>query len=529
MAAISLAVPRPRTRLHGLSYQWQALLVVIIGTFMVMLDTTIVNIALPRIITVFGAAVDTAQFVLTGYMLALAIVMPATGYLSDTFGTKRVYFISILFFTIGSALCGLAWNVGSLIAFRVLQGLGGGMLMPLGTTIIFKVVPAKDRGAVMGIFGLPMLLAPVIGPTFGGYLVEYVDWRVIFTLNIPVGILGLLLCTLLLRETDTRPNLRFDRWGFVLSGSGFALLLYGLARAPTDGWTSLNIVLELGVGSVLMLLWIFVELTERQPLLELRVFKNYTFTMATLVSFVITLGMFSSMFLLPLFLQNFRGLGAMESGVLMFPQALASGLLMPISGRLFDKVGPRPLITTGLLILGISTFQLSKLDVTTPNSTITAVLILRGFGMGLAMMPSMTTAMNTLVGPLVARGSALTNVLRQLFGAFGTAIFATLLASRQTYHTAMLAQTVTPDSIAVRRALQALAAMAMQHGLTAAQGQMTGMMLLGRQLALTAAIKSFDDCFLISAAVCVVGVLPALLLRSKGVSGRQGARQVAMD
>ncbi len=524
MAAIPYPIPqaRPAAHIARIPYKWQALSVVIIGTFMVMLDTTIVNIALPRIITVFGASVDDAQFVLTGYMLALAVIMPATGYLTDTFGTKRIYLISMLFFTLGSALCGLAWGVPSLILFRVMQGLGGGMLMPLGTTIIFKVVPPRERGSVMGLFGLPMLLAPVLGPTLGGYLVEYVDWRVIFTLNIPVGILGLVLCSALLRETDTRPNLRFDWRGFFLSGTGFSALLYGLARAPPDGWTALSSVVLLGGGTLIIIAWIFVELVEPQPLLELRVFNNRVFSLATAVSFVITAGMFSSMFLLPLFLQNFRGLGAMESGLLMFPQALASGIMMPISGRLFDRIGPRPLITTGLLLLGFSTWQLVQLDTTTADSTIRNILMLRGFSMGLVMMPAMTTAMNTLAGPLVARGSSLTNVLRQLFGAFGTAIFASLLSSRQAFHQAMLAQTVTPENPAVRTALFSAQRMVAHTGASTAQAHAIGVMMLSRQVALRAAVLSFDDCFLIAAVICIVGVIPACMLKSKGVARPTG-------
>lgn len=255
MAAISVGAPRPFPRLHvgGLAYHWQALIVVIVGTFMVMLDTTVVNIALPKIINVFQASVDSAQFVLTGYMVALAIVMPATGYLTDTFGTKRIYMFSILFFTLGSALCALAWNVGSLVLFRVLKGLGGGMLMPLGTTILFKTVPPEKRGLITGVFGLPMLIAPVAGPTLGGYLVEYVDWRFIFTMNIPVGALGLFLGITLLRETATRPDLPFDVPGFLLSGVGCASVLYGLARAPDDGWTSLTVVVSVGGGSAMIL------------------------------------------------------------------------------------------------------------------------------------------------------------------------------------------------------------------------------------------------------------------------------------
>jgi EmrB/QacA subfamily drug resistance transporter len=532
MATINLTLPRPHHRLHALPYMWQALIVVIIGSFMAMLDATVVNIALPRIITVFNASVDTAQFVSTAYMIALAIIMPATGYLSDTFGTKRIYLISMFLFTVGSLLCGLSWSVESLIVFRVLQGLGGGMMMPLGMTVIYKTVPREKLGLATGIFGLPLVFAPVIGPTVGGYIVEYVDWRFIFTLNLPIGIIGLFLGGLLLRETGLLPDLHFDLRGFILSGVGFSALFYGLANAPNWGWGNWQTVLFLVGGGALLVGWIVTELSIRQPLLELRVLKNPTYALSTMINFVVTLGLFSSMLLLPLFLQNTRGIGAMETGLLLFPQALASGFMMPISGRLLDKIGARPLIVTGLLILAYGTYQLGSIDVTSPDSWLREMLVLRGIGMGLVMMPAMTVAMNTLPPHLVARGSALTNVLRQLFGAFGTAVFVTILQTRQAYHQATLSQTVTPDLLGVKQALGGVQTYLTQHGATLAQAKAAGLLALYKQLMLRSAVLSFEDCFIIGAAICLFGVLPALLLREKAAVSRRAPGQapsVALD
>src|ERR1700720_4570603 len=199
-----------RSVLHGLDYQWQVLICAVVGTFMVMLDQTVVNIALPKITTVFGVGVHETQLVITSYMLALAVIMPATGYLSDTFGTKRLYMVTMALFTGGSLLCGLAWNNPSLVAFRIMQGLGGGMMMPLGMTMIFKVVPPQQRNTMMGFFGLPLMLAPVLGPTLGGYIVEYIDWRGVFTLNLPVGPLCPFFCLTLLRESPHVTGLKFD-------------------------------------------------------------------------------------------------------------------------------------------------------------------------------------------------------------------------------------------------------------------------------------------------------------------------------
>ncbi len=520
MATLARSLTRPFHRVFHLEYYWQALIVVIVGSFMVMLDTTVVNIALPRIITVFGADVHSTQYVLTGYMLALAIIMPATGYLTDTFGTKRIYLLSMLFFTLGSALCAGAWNVPSLVLFRLLQGLGGGMLMPLGMTIIFKVVPPEKRGMVTGVFGLPMLLGPVIGPTLGGYIVEYIDWRFIFTLNLPVGAIGLLLGAVLLRETETRNDLHPDVKGFILSGIAFGALLYALSEAPTDGWDAPYIVVLLVMGSMALIGWVWVELTVEQPLVELKVFRITTYTLATLVNFIITLGLFSSMFLLPIFFQNFRGLGAMETGLLMMPQALASAVTMPISGKLFDKIGPRPLVVTGLLLMAYSTWKLSFLDLSTSDDAVREILIMRGLAMGLITMPAMTVAMNAIPPHLIARSSSLTNVLRQVFGSFGTAIFATLLQNRQTFHQAIISQTVTPDNLTVQTTVARVQMLLEQHGMNAVQAKEALVMALYQRVAMAASVMSFEDCFYIAAAICLVGILPALLLHTTGIVQR---------
>jgi EmrB/QacA subfamily drug resistance transporter len=527
----SISMPKPHHRLHALPYHWQAVIVVIIGSFMVMLDTTVVNIALPRIITVFGADVHSSQYVLTFYMLALAIIMPATGYLTDTFGTKRIYMLSMLFFTVGSFLCSAAWNVPSLVLFRVLQGLGGGMLMPLSMTIIFKTVPPEERGTVMGVFGLPMLLGPVLGPTLGGYLVEYVDWRFIFTLNIPVGILGLTLGATLLRETETRTDLKADVKGFLLAGTGFAALLYALSEAPTEGWGDPFILTLLTLGGFCLLAWLWTELTVSEPLVELRVFRSGTYSLATFINFILTTGLFSSMFLLPIFLQNFRGLGAMETGILMLPQALASTITMPLSGKLYDRFGPRPVVTVGLLGLAFSTWELSFLNLDTSSADLTRILLERGLSMGLTMMPIMTVAMSAIPPQLIARSSSLTNVLRQVFGSFGTAIFATVLSTRQTFHQAMLSQVVTPDRLSVQTTLAELQQYLMHSGFGAAQAKGLTIASIYKQVAMNASVIAFQDCFFIAALICLLGIVPTLLLRVKPglAGGAQRPRQMPAE
>ncbi|MBO0882474.1 MAG: DHA2 family efflux MFS transporter permease subunit [Mycobacterium sp.] len=485
---------------------------------MTMLDSTIVNIALPKITNVFGVTVTEGQLVITSYMLALAVIMPATGYLSDTFGTKRLFLITMALFTGGSLLCGLAWNNTSLVAFRVIQGLGGGMMSPLGMTMLFKAVPVSERNAIMGIYGLPLILAPVLGPTVGGYLVEYVDWRVIFTLNVPIGIVGMFLGSAWLRETELVRGLKFDARGFVLSAIGFSALLLGLSDAETDGWTSPSIVLRLTVGVVALIAWVWVELTDEQPLLELRLFKDRTFALAMIVMFVLTVGMFGGQLLVPLFLQSYRGLGAAETGLITMTQALAMLPLMPIVGRLADRFGTRTLLLIGLPLVALSMWQFSGLGMDTSDGQLRLWLAARGVTMGLVMMPSMTAALATVPTELTSRGSSLTNVMRQVFGSFGTAIFVTLLQSRSTFHSNILAQGATSTNITFQQTLGLVQQAVLEHGGSAVQAQAQGLMMVMQQLYQRAAIMAFDDVFMVAAIVTLIAVVPALFIGGKSSS-----------
>ena len=421
--------------------------------------------------------------------------------------------MTISLFTVGSALCGLAPSIEGLIVFRVIQGLGGGMLMPLGMSILFQVAPPSQRGTIMGVFGLPILIAPVIGPTLGGYLVEYVDWRPIFTLNVPVGILAVLAGLLILRETPRREGTRFDWAGFLLSSIAFSCAMLALEKAPEDGWGALHVMIMLAVAATTFPCWIVVELSQDQPLLDLSILRDRTFLIATAAMFVATVAMFSSLLLLPLFLQNVRGLGAMETGLLMLPQALAAAVMMPISGKLLDKFGPKLVVIPGVVILAFATWLLSTIDLGTPDSAIRIVLALRGVAMGLMFMPLTTVAMDTIAPQSISRASALSNVLRQLFGAFSTGIFATILLQRQQFHQAILAQDVTSTNITAVSVLSATRAAMLQVGMSDTAAQAAGMAALVKQVAVAATVRSFDDCFLLATIISALGVLPCLFLK----------------
>ena len=496
-------------------YEWKVLVLVVLGIVTVVLDTTIINVALPRIMTALSASLDRAQLIISMYMLALALIVPTTGYLSDRLGIKRLFVLSVTGFTLGSVLCGLAWDINSLIAFRFIKGLAGGVTMPLGMAMMFRTVPRERQGSMMGIVGIPILFAPIFGPVIGGYLVETSSWRMAFFINVPVGVAAVALATLWLRETDRTEPRRFDLKGFILAGIGFCSVLMALTRAPEDGWGAPNVVALFAVSAVSLVAWVYVELTEESPLLDLRIFRNPPFTMAASVHFIATMVLISVVFMVPLFLQDIRGLSPLEAGILLMPQGIALAVAAPITGRLYDRVGPLPLIIPGILGAGFATLQLANLDMDTTDRELAAILMLRGVSSGLMFIPAVSLTMSLVPREELPRASALINSLRQLFPAFGTAAFATVLTVRQAFHSNSLSQTVTPDS---------LGAMQVMSQLERAAGDLPGIngrtneaavQMLDQIVQREASISAFNDVFLIASIIVFVALIPAVFLRKR--------------
>jgi DHA2 family multidrug resistance protein len=353
----------------------------------------------------------------------------------------------------------------------------------------------------------------MIGPTLGGYLVEYVDWRPIFTLNVPVGILATIIGTIILRDTPKRPGARFDWAGFILSALAFSTAMLALEQAPHEGWHAPHVMILLLIAAVAFPCWIVVELAQEQPLLDLTILRHRTYAVAMMVNFVATTAMFSSMFLLPLFLQGVRGLGAMEAGMLLLPQAMAASLMMQVSGRLLDRFGPKPVVIPGLCLLAFATWRLSGLDLNTSDNTIRITLLLRGMAMGMVMMPVTAVSMDAIPRHLIPRATALQNVLRQLYAAFGTGMFATILTFRETFHTANLMQDVTPTNVAAVRILTEAQRLLMERGLSETAAYVNGLSTLMKQVTQLAKVMSFNDCFTIATVIAIMGVIPALFLK----------------
>lgn len=419
--------PISAMRSESFDRRWLVLTVTSIGSFMSLLDSTIVNIALPSILRRFHADLDNGQLVLTVYLLALAVVIPISGFLAERIGMKRLYLSTLVLFTLGSVLCGLAWNLPSLIVFRLMQGLGGGMLQPLGMAIVFTQITPLERGRFMGILGLPMLLAPILGPTVGGYLVEYSSWRTIFLINLPIGAVNLWLAMRLLSESPIRHDARLDTKGLALAIMAFPLLLLGLSQGEDRGWSSPLVLGMFIVGGLALAAFVVVERRHADPLLQVRLFERPMFALGMIINFVTQFSLFGLQFLLPLFLQTARGMSPANTGLVLFPSGVASFISMNVGGRLYNTVGPRKLVVAGLVLLLVTTLLLHGLTADTNVFEIVVLFSMRGMAMGFCMMPVQTAAYNSIPQHLMTRATALVNMLFRVFGSMATAILTTIL------------------------------------------------------------------------------------------------------
>jgi len=404
--------------------------VVVLGAIMSILDITVVNVGLQTFTEEFHTT--QAAWTMTGYTLALASVIPLSGWAADRFGTKRLYMIALILFVLGSALCATAWNIGSLIAFRVIQGLGGGMLMPIGMTIMTRAAGPERVGRVMAVLGIPMLLGPICGPILGGWLIDAASWHWIFLINLPIGIVALVYALLVLPKDETHKNEKFDFVGMALLSPGLALLLYGVSSIPEAGTVASAKVLIPGlIGLVLVVLFVFHAFRPEHPLIDLRLFRNRQLTLATLSMFLFAVSFFGAMILLPYYFLQVRGEDTLHAGLLLAPQGIGAMMTMPMAGLLADKMPVKRIVTPGLLLIVVGLGILTQLEPDTSYWLIGLALWIMGLGMGCTMMPLFTASLQTLSGPTIARGSTLMNITQQIASSCGTALMSMVLLNRE--------------------------------------------------------------------------------------------------
>jgi EmrB/QacA subfamily drug resistance transporter len=404
--------------------------VVVLGAVMSILDITVVNVAINTLAREFETPLATIQWVVTGYTLALATVIPLTGWGADRFGTKRLYLTSIVLFVLGSALAGLAWNAESLIFFRVLQGLGGGMIMPIGMTILTRAAGPQRVGRVMSVIGVPMLLGPIFGPILGGWLVDDFSWRWIFFINLPIGAVAVVLALRILPRDVPEPHHRLDWLGLVLLSPGLAAIIYGLAESASHGgFDSARALVPAVVGAVMLAVFVWHALRTTDALIDLRLFTNKVFSSATATLMLMVISVFGGLLLLPLYLQTVRGENAMDTGLLLAPQGLGAMIAMPIAGRLTDRTGVGRIAPVGLGTVALSFLGLTQLQADTTYWVLGGLLFVMGLGMGAAMMPLFSGAMQTLRRASIARASTSLNITQQVGASIGTAVMSVLLTA----------------------------------------------------------------------------------------------------
>jgi len=518
--------------MKGLSYKWIVAIVVVFGLFMVILDTTIVNIAIPRLQTAFGASLTEVGWLATGYTLAEGVGIPLTPFLSAFLGTKRFYLLILAAFTIGSVLCGLAWNLTALIAFRILQGIAGASMIPMSLTMLYTEFPPEERGIALGTLGIPIMLAPALGPTVGGYIVTFVTWQVLFYINVPVGIVGFLLGSVVLHDSQPQGSRYFDVPGFLCSSVGLASLLYAFSSAGTDGWGSSTVLafLVLGLGSLAF--FVVVELLTidngKQPLLDLRVFRTLSFSAGNIAMMMTVFALYGGLFLVPLYLQDLRGLSAYGAGLVLLPQALGSMVASLIGGRLVDKLGIKAVTVPGLAILGLALWGFSQLTLQTPFTTFQLLLIIRGFGLGLSMQPITVAALAEIKPALLSQASTLNSVVRSVTTSLAVALVATLVAARTKFHYVHLAEQVTATSSS-GMFLQQLASSFMARGYTQAQAQAIAIEEMVQMVQQQAYMLAMNDAFLLTLGMTVVTSLIVLFLvrspRKKATTAPQSKQQ----
>lgn len=476
------------------------------GMFIAILNQTLLNVALPKINTEFNISASTGQWLMTGFMLVNGILIPITAYLFNKYSYRKLFLVALVLFTIGSLICAISMNFPIMMVGRVLQAIGAGVLMPLGSIVIITIYPPEKRGAAMGTMGIAMILAPAIGPTLSGYIVQNYHWNVMFYGMFIIGIIAILVGFVWFKLYQYTTNPKADIPGIIFSTIGFGALLYGFSEAGNKGWGSVEIETMFAIGIIFIILFVIRELRMKAPMLNLEVLKFPTFTLTTIINMVVMLSLYGGMILLPIYLQNLRGFSALDSGLLLLPGSLIMGLLGPFAGKLLDTIGLKPLAIFGIAVMTYATWELTKLNMDTPYMTIMGIYVLRSFGMAFIMMPMVTAAINALPGRLASHGNAFLNTMRQLAGSIGTAILVTVMTTQTTQHLSAFGEELDKTNPVVQDHMRELAS---QYG-----GQEGAMKVLLQFVNKLATVEGINDAFIVATIFSIIALILCLFLRS---------------
>ncbi|HGO1443311.1 TPA: DHA2 family efflux MFS transporter permease subunit [Staphylococcus aureus] len=476
------------------------------GMFIAILNQTLLNVALPKINTEFNISASTGQWLMTGFMLVNGVLIPITAYLFNKYSYRKLFLVALVLFTIGSLICAISMNFPIMMVGRVLQAIGAGVLMPLGSIVIITIYPPEKRGAAMGTMGIAMILAPAIGPTLSGYIVQNYHWNVMFYGMFIIGIIAILIGFVWFKLYQYTTNPKADIPGIIFSTIGFGALLYGFSEAGNKGWGSVEIETMFAIGIIFIILFVIRELRMKSPMLNLEVLKFPTFTLTTIINMVVMLSLYGGMILLPIYLQNLRGFSALDSGLLLLPGSLIMGLLGPFAGKLLDTIGLKPLAIFGIAVMTYATWELTKLNMDTPYMTIMGIYVLRSFGMAFIMMPMVTAAINALPGRLASHGNAFLNTMRQLAGSIGTAILVTVMTTQTTQHLSAFGEELDKTNPVVQDHMRELAS---QYG-----GQEGAMKVLLQFVNKLATVEGINDAFIVATIFSIIALILCLFLQS---------------
>lgn len=472
------------TGLRRIDYKWIVGFVFVFGIFMDLLDMTITNVALPTLAREFNTGTTGIEWVVTAYLLSLGIFIPLSGWAGDKFGTKRVFIFALAVFTAGSFLCALSWSIESLIIFRVLQGVGGGMMTPVGTAMLMRAFPPQERAAASVVLTIPTVVAPATGPVLGGYLVQYHSWHWIFLINIPIGIMGLIVAAIFLREEKQTDAGSPDLPGFFLSAFGLASILYALSRAGSYGFTDSHVIGFGLAGMFSLALFVVVELRARQPMIDVRLFSNELLRAGSIVQLVAMGGLMGGLFLLPLLLQSDMGLSPFQSGLTTFPQAIGVITMVRPASMLYRRFGPRRIMALGMVGAVVTTLAFMTVNLDSSQWWIRFIMFIRGWAFALVLVSLQTATFATIKREDQGRASAIFNAGRQIAASLGVAIVAAVLSSRLIHNGAQLGNPAT------------------------------------RAGALTA----FHEAFFVAAILATLGVVAAFLISDKAAAVTMGSR-----
>jgi DHA2 family multidrug resistance protein len=499
----------------GQAGRWVVAGTVMLGTIMAVLDSSIVNVALPDMTSSLGASVEQITWVITGYILANVIIMPILGLLTARFGRRRFYMASVALFTLSSAACGMAGSLPLMVAARVVQGIGGGALITLSQAIMREGFPPEEQGTAMGIYGMGVVLAPAVGPTLGGWITDSYSWPWVFYINVPLGILNLFLIS---RFVHDPPYLVRDRGSIDWPGLGLMTLGLGslqlmLEQGERNDWFQSGYILSLtGVAMAGLLLFVWRELSVDRPAVELRILKNVPFSSATLIGGVLGMALNGSIFLLPLFLQQLLGYSAMDSGVAMIPRSAAMVVLMPLAGRLYNRLGPRLLVGSGLAVSTFGFWQLSHLTGDVGSGDLFFPQLWQGVGFSLIFVALSTAALASIEKPKMTAAAGLYNVTRQVFGSIGVSLAATELARGVGRYRAVLSEHVTMYDPVARAWLDRAAAGMVARGADAATAARQALALLNGSVSRQAAVLAYNHVFALVAVLFAVSIPLVFLL-----------------